>query len=264
MILDDLVAATTARVNAAQQQQSLAELKVQVATMPTPVSFLTVLRQPGLQVIGEVKQASPSKGQIVTTFEPEKIAQAYQQAGVAAISVLTEPSYFHGSLAILKQVAATVETPVLCKDFIIESYQIYQAKLAGASAILLIVAILTPKQLRAYLALAHQLGLTALVEAHSASEIKQALAVGAQVIGVNNRNLKDFTVDLNNSIQLRSAVPADVVFVAESGIKTAADVARLTAAKVDAVLIGETLMRAPDKAAQLRALNLGRDQIATN
>ncbi|MFC6169346.1 indole-3-glycerol phosphate synthase TrpC [Loigolactobacillus jiayinensis] len=258
MILDQLVTATKKRIERQQQQVTLAQLKAQVAQLParTTFPFETQLGQPGLAVIGELKKASPSKGLIATDFPYQQIARDYEQAGVAAISVLTEPDYFQGNDQFLPQVAKTVKLPLLRKDFTVAPYMIYQARLLGASAILLIVAILTDQELRADLALADQLGLSALVEAHDAQEIKRALAAGARVIGVNNRNLKDFSVDLENSIQLRQQVPADVLFVAESGIKTATDIARLKAAGIDAVLIGETLMRATDKAVQLQELGV--------
>lgn len=258
MILEQLVTATKKRIMHQQQLLPLAQLQAQVAqlTPRTTRPFETQLAKPGLAVIGELKKASPSKGLIAAQFPYQQIARDYEQAGIAAISVLTEPDYFQGNDQFLPAVAATVKLPLLRKDFTVSSYMIYQARLLGASAILLIVAILTDKQLRDYLALADQLGLSTLVEAHDAEEVKRALAAGARIVGVNNRNLKDFSVDLQNSIQLRQQVPADVLFVAESGIKTAADIGQLKAAGVDAVLIGETLMRAPDKAAQLAALGV--------
>ncbi|MFD0897432.1 indole-3-glycerol phosphate synthase TrpC [Loigolactobacillus binensis] len=258
MILDQLVAATKKRIARQQQQVPLATLQAQVAQLVprTTFSFETQLAQPGLAVIGELKKASPSKGLIAADFPYQQIACEYEQAGIAAISVLTEPDYFQGNDQFLPAVAATVKLPLLRKDFTVAAYMIYQARLLGASAILLIVAVLTDEQLHDYLALADQLGLSALVEAHDAQEVRRALAAGARIVGVNNRNLKDFSVDLQNSIQLRQQVPVDVLFVAESGIKTAADIARLKAAGVDAVLIGETLMRAPDKAAQLQDLGV--------
>lgn len=261
MILDDLVAATQQRTQQEQQSESLATLKqrARATPAPDPAKVRRALGGDGLAVIAEVKQASPSKGTIVTgDFDPVIIAQSYAAAGVNAISVLTEPTYFHGQLAYLADIAQRVTVPLLRKDFTINDYMIYQARAAGANLILLIVAILTPAQLTNYLKLADELGLMAIVEAHDAQEVQIALAAGAQIIGVNNRNLRDFTVDLNNSVQLRALVPNDVLFVAESGIKTAADVAVLRQAGVDAVLIGETLMRAPDKRAALRTL-LGGD-----
>ncbi|KRK46964.1 indole-3-glycerol-phosphate synthase [Secundilactobacillus kimchicus JCM 15530] len=249
MILDDLVAATRRRLQVEKQQVSLEAMKQRAAQAATksPQLVYDQFTAPGMHLIGEVKQASPSKGQIATDFPYVDIAAAYATAGVTAISVLTEPDYFKGDIAYLDAIAHTVTTPVLRKDFVIDDYMLYQAKAAGASIVLLIVAILTPQQLSSYLALAHELGLAALVEAHDEAEIKTALAAGAKMIGVNNRDLKTFTVSLSNSLKLRPLVPANVAFIAESGIHDRQDVAALEAANVNGVLIGETLMRASDK-----------------
>lgn len=258
MILDDLVTATTTRVAETKAVRPLATLKAALqATSPVVSAFEPIIRRPGLSFIGEVKQASPSKGQIVTQFDYLQIATDYQAAGMDAISVLTEPTYFHGSLTILQRIQQTVATPLLRKDFVIDVYQLYEARLAGASAVLLIIAILSPTQLRTYLAVAHELGLAALVEAHNEQEVHQAVTVGAHMIGINNRNLRDFTVDFDNSRRLRNLIPDGCLAVAESGIKTAADVQQLATAKFDAVLIGETLMRATDKRQALRQLKAG-------
>ncbi|QGG61063.1 indole-3-glycerol phosphate synthase TrpC [Loigolactobacillus bifermentans] len=256
MILDQLVAATAKRLVAEKAALPLATLKQQVAALPVTQDFPfeANLRQPGLHVIAEVKKASPSKGLIAPDFPYLQIAKDYAVAGVSGISVLTEPDYFQGQLAYLSTIAANVNVPVLRKDFTIDPYMIYQAKAAGASVILLIVAILTPHQLRDYLNLAHSLGLSAIVEAHDAAEVAAAQAAGARIIGVNNRNLKDFTVDFHNSLTLRQQIPAETLMIAESGIQTPADIAQLAAAKINGVLIGETLMRAPDKAAKLAEL----------
>lgn len=256
MILDDLVIATKKRVERQRQLTSLSDLKKRVqhdVTRPGD-EFMIALSKPGLSVIAEIKKASPSKGQITNSFDYLDIAKKYAEARVDAISVLTEPEYFKGSLDYLTKIAAQVKIPLLRKDFTISEYMIYQAKAARASAILLIVAILTQQQLEEYLKLADELGLAAIVETHDEKEVKQALQAGAQIIGVNNRNLKDFSVDLNNSLQLRKLVPENIVFVAESGIKTAQDLKLLANANVDAVLIGETLMRATDKKACLTNL----------
>lgn len=215
------------------------------------------LKQDHLAIIAEVKAASPSKGQIATDFDPLATATRYAAAGVNAISVLTEPDYFHGDIAYLRQIRAAVTTPLLRKDFTIDPYMIYEAKAAGANLILLIVAILTNTELRQYRELAESLGMAALVEAHDADEIARAQASGAHIIGVNNRDLRDFTVDLNRSVALRPLVPSDIIFVAESGIQTPADTARLQQAGVDAVLVGETLMRATNPAATIAALRGG-------
>ncbi|MDN6215165.1 MAG: indole-3-glycerol phosphate synthase TrpC, partial [Lactiplantibacillus plantarum] len=213
--------------------------------------------QPGLQLIGEVKRASPSKGLIAANFDYLKIAQDYAAAGVNAISVLTEPRYFKGQLSYLQAIAQTVSVPTLRKDFIVAASQIASARLAGASAVLLIVSILTPAQLKAFITLAHELNLSALVEVHTTAEIKQAVAAGARIIGINNRNLKDFSVNFATSCQLRQAVPAECYVIAESGIQTSKQVQTLAAADFDAILVGETLMRAPDKQQAVRQLRAG-------
>lgn len=219
------------------------------------ISFLEALKKPGMSYICEVKKASPSKGLIAPDFPYLDIAKEYEQAGASAISCLTEPFYFQGTDRYLQEISQAVNIPVLRKDFTVDEYMIYQAKAFGASAVLLICAILDNSQLKAFGELAQELGLDALVEAHDQWEVDRALNLGAKIVGVNNRNLHDFTVDMGNSIRLRNMAPADTVFVSESGIKTAEDIRILYENKVDAVLIGETLMRSPDKKAALGALN---------
>ena len=221
------------------------------------ISFLEALKKPGMSYICEVKKASPSKGLIAPDFPYLDIAKEYEQAGASAISCLTEPFYFQGADRYLQEISQAVNIPVLRKDFTVDEYMIYQAKAFGASAVLLICAILDNSQLKAFGELAQDLGLDALVEAHDEWEADRALNLDAKIVGVNNRNLHDFTVDMGNSIRLRSMAPADTVFVSESGIKTAEDIRILYENKVDAVLIGETLMRSPDKKAALEALNAG-------
>lgn len=221
------------------------------------ISFLEALKKPGMSYICEVKKASPSKGLIAPDFPYLDIAKEYEQAGVSAISCLTEPFYFQGADRYLQEISQAVNIPVLRKDFTVDEYMIYQAKAFGASAVLLICAILDNSQLKAFGELAQELGLDALVEAHDQWEVDRALNLGAKIVGVNNRNLHDFTVDMGNSIRLRNMAPADTVFVSESGIKTAEDIRILYENQVDAVLIGETLMRSPDKKAALEALNAG-------
>lgn len=212
------------------------------------------LRAPGMSFICEVKKASPSKGLIAPEFDYRGIARAYEQAGAAAISCLTEPFWFQGSDAYLEQIAAECTLPVLRKDFVVDEYMVYQAKALGAGAVLLICAILSDAELARFGALARELGMAALFEAHDAVEVDRALNAGARVVGVNNRDLRTFEVDLQTSLRLRALVPPEVAFVSESGIATRADVARLEDAGVDAVLVGETLMRAPDKRAALEEL----------
>ena len=254
-ILDQLADYARQRVEAAKQQLPAAELQRRAQALPKgDLRFEKALAKPGLAFICECKKASPSKGLIAPEFPYLQIAKEYEAAGADAISVLTEPKWFLGSDAYLQQIAAAVSTPCLRKDFTVDEYMIYEAKLLGASAVLLICAILDDAQLKAYRELCDGLGLSALVEAHDEQEVERALAAGARIIGVNNRNLKDFTVDTANSRRLRQRIPKGVLFVSESGVRTAEDVAKLAEVGADAVLIGETLMRAPDKTAKLREL----------
>ena len=254
-ILDQLAEAARQRVEKAKQQTPLAEIKRQAQALPKgDLRFEKALAKPGLSFICECKKASPSKGLIAPDFPYLQIAREYEAAGADAISVLTEPKWFLGSDQYLKKIADAVSVPCLRKDFTVDAYMLYEAKLLGASAVLLICAILDDAQLREYLAICEDLGLSALVEAHDDAEVDRALAAGARILGVNNRNLKTFTVDTENSRSLRARIPQDVLFVSESGVKTAEDVAGLVAIGADAVLIGETLMRAPDKTAKLREL----------
>lgn len=256
MILDDLVAATQRRLTTEQTAVPLAEMVKRADNVPTrdPQQVYDRFTAPGIHLIGEVKKASPSKGLIAADFPYLDIAKDYDQNGVSAISVLTEPDYFKGDIHYLQEIASEVSVPVLRKDFVIDPYMLYQAKAAGASIVLLIVAILSEQQLNDYLKLAHQLGLAAIVEAHDEAEIKTAVAAGAKMIGVNNRNLKNFTVALDNSERLRQLVPENIAFIAESGIHTRADVQVLEANHVNGILIGEALMTAPNKAAKIKEL----------
>lgn len=256
MILDDLVAATKRRLTKEKATESLEQVKARAAKVPTkdPQQVYDRFLAPGMHLIGEVKQASPSKGQIATDFPYLDIAKDYDQNGVTAISVLTEPDYFKGDLRYLDEITDEVTVPVLRKDFVVDDYMLYQAKAAGASIVLLIVAILTPQQLHDYFALATKLGLAVLVEAHDETELQQALDLGAKMIGVNNRDLKTFTVSLNNSLNLRKLVPNNIAFIAESGIHDRDNIATLEAAHVNGVLVGETLMHADDKAAKINEL----------
>ena len=256
MILDDIAERTRERVAELKQKRPESEICAAAKALKTQADFPfeAALQSKGLSFICEVKRASPTQGIIAEDFPYLKIAKDYEQAGAAAISVLTEPYWFHGQVRYLAEIAAEAEIPVLRKDFIVDSYQIYESKLYGASAILLICALLPTGILREYLQLAHELGLSCLVEAHSEGEVKSALAAGARVIGVNNRNLKTMEVDLGTSLRLRGMVPPELLFVSESGIKTPEDVAELKKNRTDAVLIGESLMRSPDKKAQLERL----------
>ena len=220
-------------------------------------SFARALAAPGMSVICEVKKASPSKGVIAHDFPWLSIAREYEAAGAAAISCLTEPYWFLGSDRYLEEIARQTALPVLRKDFTIDEYMIYEAKLSGASAVLLICSLLDDGRLKAYGQLTRELGMDALTEAHTEAEVCRALDAGAGIIGVNNRNLKDFTVDIQNSRRLRALAGPEVIFVSESGIRTPEEVTALYENGTDAVLIGETLIRAPDKGAMLRWLTSG-------
>ncbi|MBQ7883842.1 MAG: indole-3-glycerol phosphate synthase TrpC [Phascolarctobacterium sp.] len=254
-ILDELATYAKERVQRAQTVKSLEDVRRQALALPKGEhSFYKALGKTELSFICECKKASPSKGIIAQSFPYLEIAKRYQQAGADCISVLTEPKWFLGRDAYLQEIAQNVQLPCLRKDFIVDEYMLYQAKLLGAAAVLLICTLLNEEQLRKYLAICEQLGLDALVEAHDEQEVQLALRAGARIIGVNNRNLKDFTVDMENSRRLRALVPPEVLFVAESGVRNAEDVRHLKSIGVDAVLIGEALMRAPDVAGLLREL----------
>lgn len=258
-MLDKIVAKTEERLVEAKNAKSLDQLKDEVSKLDISdeFPFREALKDPEIAIIAEVKKASPSKGLIAEDFDYIEIAKDYEQAGASAISVLTEPYFFKGSNDYLKEIAENVQIPILRKDFTIDEYMIYEAKSIGASAILLIVSILDDVQLKEYLDLAHDLGLSAIVETHDEDEIAAAIGAGAEIIGVNNRNLVDFTVDINNSVNLRRLVSDEVLFISESGIKTAEDVRRLKENNVDAVLIGETLMKSDDKKAMIAELKNG-------
>ena len=254
-ILDQLADHARERVAAAKAALPLADLRRQAEALPKgDFAFEKAIRKPGMSFICECKKASPSKGLIAPDFPYLEIAKAYEAAGADCVSVLTEPKWFLGSDGYLRDIAAAVSIPCLRKDFTVDEYMIWRAKLLGASAVLLICAILTPRQLGEYLDLCDDLGLAALVEAHDETEIRTALDAGARMVGVNNRNLKDFTVDTENSRRLRTLVPEGVLFVAESGVRDGADVRRLRDSDADAVLVGEALMRAPDRTAKLAEL----------
>lgn len=256
MIIDKIVAATEKRVCDAKANLPLSELQQQVERMPITKGFPfeQALQELDFNFICEVKKASPSKGIIAEDFPYLEIAKEYEMAGAAAISVLTEPDFFLGSPQYLQEIAEVVQIPVLRKDFIIDEYQIYEAKLWGASAILLIAAILNDETMACFHKLADSLGLSCLVEAHDETEVLRAVNIGARIIGVNNRNLKDFTVDVNNSIRLRKLVDDSVTFISESGLDTAADIQRLRDNKIHAALMGESFMRTKDKVAKLAEL----------
>lgn len=256
MILNTIVLSTEKRVAAAKELCHLSQVKAAAMEMncATGFPFERQLTKEGINFICEVKKASPSKGLIVTEFPYLDIARDYEEAGAAAISVLTEPEFFLGSDEYLREISAAVTVPCLRKDFIIDEYQIFEAKLLGASAVLLICAILDGERVKRYIELCDTLGLSALVEVHDEQEMRSAIEAKARVIGVNNRNLNDFTVDIGTSHRLRDLAPSDAIFVAESGIKTAADVAVLRNDGVNAVLVGEALIRAKNKKMMLDEL----------
>ena len=254
-VLDVLAESAKKRVYENSRVIPEAELKAKALNLPKlGFGFEKALKTEDIAFICECKKASPSKGLIAPDFDCLKIAKEYEAAGADAISVLTEPTQFLGSDIYLQETAAAVNIPCIRKDFTVDSYMIYEARLLGAQALLLICSILKKEQLREYIEICDGLGLSALVEAHDEQEIDMALECGARVIGVNNRNLRDFSVDVENSRRLRSLVPKDRVFVSESGVKTAEDIKILREIGVDAVLVGETLMRAEDKTAKLREL----------
>lgn len=255
MILDTLAAASRERAAELINKYGLNALRREAEALPeTNRGFANALKQKGISFICEVKKASPSKGLIAKDFNPVQQAKEYEAAGAAAISCLTEPNYFLGSNEYLTQIAKNVSLPVLRKDFTVSPAQIYEAKIIGADAVLLITALLDAGELKEYLAIAKSLGLDALTEVHDEAELAAVLNAGAEIIGVNNRNLRDFTVDLTTSIRLKKLVPPGITFVAESGIKTRRDMVQLEAAGADAVLIGETLMRSGNVRATLAQL----------
>lgn len=256
MILDTIVEATKVRVAQEKQVESPEAVKAAALALPsdTGFPFEAALRQQDFNFICEVKKASPSKGIIAEYFPYLDIAKEYEVAGAAAISVLTEPDFFKGDKKYLQEIASTVNIPVLRKDFIIDEYQIYQAKVWGASAILLICACLDVPTLTKFRELADSLGLSSLVEAHDEAEVQMAIDCGARIIGVNNRNLKDFTVDVQNSVRLRNLVQDDVIFVSESGLETPEDIQVLREHNIGVALMGETFMRSPNKVEKLAYL----------
>lgn len=255
-ILDRIVEDTRMRVSFERTVRPFPDVKEGSRIRPrrTGFPFLRSLEAEGMQFICEVKKASPSKGIISQDFPYLDIAREYERMGAAAISVLTEPKHFLGRDEYLEEIADTVSTPVLRKDFIIDEYQVYRAKEMGASAILLIASILDDRKLESFRVLAESMGMNALVEAHTEEEVQRAVSSGADIIGINNRDLSTFTVDLGNSIRLRDSIPDPVIAVSESGISSAEDIRRLGDAGFDAVLVGEAFMRSADRGAMLESL----------
>jgi indole-3-glycerol phosphate synthase len=252
-VLERILSARRKRVEEARARVPFARLE-EVATHRDHRDFAAALSGAPLRVIAELKRASPSRGLLRRNYRRRELAQGYESAGAAALSVLTEGDFFMGSLQDLEEVREAVSLPVLCKDFILDAYQVYESVAAGADALLLIVAALEDRVLRSLIELSQRLGVAALVEVHTAEELERAIAAGARLLGVNNRNLKTMEVDLETSFRLRKRIPAGCLAVSESGIKTAVDLRRLGEAGFDAVLIGERFMEAPDPGRQLAAL----------
>ncbi len=257
-ILDQL--ADYARIRTKQAKTKIPSdiVRERALSMPKGMfAFERALNRTDISFICECKKASPSKGLIAPDFPYMQIAREYENAGADCISVLTEPRWFLGSDEYLKKIAGAVSVPCLRKDFTVDEYMIYEAKLLGAQAVLLICSILSSEKIKQYIGICDSLGISALVETHNEAEVEMALLAGARIIGVNNRNLKDFTIDTDNSRRLRELVPSDIIFVAESGVSTAEDIKALRDVGVNAVLIGEALMRANDKKAKLKELRGG-------
>ncbi len=257
MILDQIVADNRLELEARKRSFPLAKLRQLASEQPPPLEFASALRGDRIQLIAEVKKASPSRGIIRSDFNPVELARTYAGNGASAISVLTEPRYFQGSLDHLKDIRGALGSktlPLLRKDFIFDPYQVYEARAYGADALLLIVAILTPGKLKSLLGLSHELGMSCLVEVHNENELDVALRSGAGIIGINNRDLKTFTVDLTTTERLRPLIPSDRIVVSESGIKDRSDMERLKRCGVNAVLIGESLVSAPDIAVKMKEL----------
>ena len=254
-ILDELAAYAIKRTEEKKRETGTEVLRKRaLELLRGDFAFEKALKKPGLGFICEVKKASPSKGLIAESFPYTEIAKDYEKGGADCISVLTEPKWFLGDDRYLKEISSLVKIPCLRKDFVVDEYMIYEAKLLGASAVLLICAVLSEERVKEYLGLCDELGLSALVEAHDEREVEAAIRAGAGIIGVNNRNLKDFSVDRENSIRLRKMIPEDIVFVSESGVKSRQDVTELESMGADAVLVGESLMRAEDRIAKLKEL----------
>lgn len=254
-ILDELASYAKERVAEAKKNQSLPEVKARALALPKGTfEFENALKKDGLSFICECKKASPSKGIIAEAFPYLEIAKAYEAAGADCISVLTEPKWFLGSNEYLKEITSAVNIPCIRKDFTVDEYMIYEAKLFGAKAVLLICSILSPEQIKEYLGICDELGISALVEAHDENEVRMAVECNARLVGVNNRNLKDFSVDTDNSRRMRELVPEGILFVSESGVKDEHDILNIRNSGADAVLVGEALMRATDKTKQLKQL----------
>jgi indole-3-glycerol phosphate synthase len=254
MIIDQIVAGVRQGLAQRKQRTPLRELVRLVGDSGAPRDFEGALRGEGIKLIAEIKRASPSKGWLRHDLDVATLARSYARGGAAAISVLTEPSWFKGDLTDLATARRATHLPLLCKDFILDPYQVYEARAFGADAVLLITALLSLLELSALVEMAHGSGMAALVEVHSEPEVEEALEAKANPIGINNRNLADFSVDLGTTLKLRPLIPPDVTVVSESGIKSYADISALRAVGINAVLVGETLVSSPDPEAKLREL----------
>jgi indole-3-glycerol phosphate synthase len=256
MILDRIVSHNLGELEFKKRRLSMAELQRLASEQPSALDLASALRGDGIQLIAEVKKASPSRGVIRPDFDPVEIAKIYAGNGAAAVSVLTEARYFQGSLDHLKDIRKALpdKLPLLRKDFIVDPYQIYESRAYGADSLLLIVAILEPEKLQELLGISHELNMSCLVEVHNEAEVEIALKSRAKIIGINNRDLNTFNVDIATTERLRPLIPPDRIVVSESGIKERTDIEKLRQLGIDAVLIGESLMSAPDIAARMREL----------
>lgn len=253
-ILDTIVASKRLEIAAAKERIAEAELHRRIAPLPPPRDFEGALRRPGMQIIAEIKKASPSAGVLRADFDPVGIAQTYERHGATCISVLTDAPFFQGALRHLTEIRPAVRCPLLRKDFIVDRYQLLEARAADADAVLLIAEILPGNELRTMFQQARELGLQVLVELHDADQVSRVVDTGAMLIGINNRDLRHFTTRLEHTLELAERIPRDRCLVSESGIRTHADLHRLEAAGAKAVLVGETLMRAPDIGKELDQL----------
>jgi indole-3-glycerol phosphate synthase len=253
-ILDQIIAHKRDELAALKVERPLEEVRAEAARAEPPRAFEAALRRDGISLVAEVKRASPSKGLLRPDLDPAALAREYESSGASAISVLTDERFFQGSLADLREVRHGVRLPVLRKDFLLEPYQVFEARAAGADAVLLIAAVLGRDELQELLELAHENGMAALVEVHDEKDLESALSARPRIVGVNNRDLRTFEVDLATTERLRPMVPQDLVLIAESGIHARADVERMAAAGVNGVLVGESLLRAADVGARLREL----------
>ena len=257
-ILDQIVVNTRQRIAERKRQRPLIELQHLISHCQPTLDLKDHIKGDRIRLIAEIKRASPSKGWLSPNINASRLAQSYSHGGAAAISVLTEPDYFKGNLGDLEAARTAVALPLLCKDFILDSYQVYEARIHGADAVLLIAAILSPQELFSLMETARQLSMSALVEIHNEMEIEKALDAQAYLIGINNRNLTDFTVDLKTTYQLRPLIPASIIVVSESGINSRDDVTSLHEIGVNAVLVGETLVSSSDPATKIKELLSGK------